>query len=95
MIRVKHSIATVLVAIVFLIAGCSQGKKKANASEHDKSEMSHDEGHNMAEEQAEHDHASGDVDDHHDMSSMEMSAAASFKQAVKSMSEMQCYRACV
>ena len=39
MIRVKHSIATVLVAIVFLIAGCSQGKKKANASEHDKSEI--------------------------------------------------------
>ncbi|MEQ8879767.1 MAG: hypothetical protein RLQ12_09060 [Cyclobacteriaceae bacterium] len=70
MISIKYSIATVLLAIVFIIAGCSQGKKKENASEHDKSEMSHDEGHNMAEEQAEKEHASGEG--HHDEGSMEM-----------------------
>ncbi|MEQ9220267.1 MAG: hypothetical protein RLO17_19600 [Cyclobacteriaceae bacterium] len=73
MIRVKYTIAAVLLAMVFLIAGCSQGKKQENASEHDKSEMSHDEGQNMAEEQADHEHASGEEGHHHEGGSMEMS----------------------
>ncbi|MEQ9289574.1 MAG: hypothetical protein RIG77_21785 [Cyclobacteriaceae bacterium] len=71
MIKAKYSISTVLLVIVFLISGCSQGKKNENANEQVESEMSHEEGHSMAEEQAEHEHAAGEG--HHDEGSMEMS----------------------